>query len=88
MDITTQRWLPFVHDQYLRNKSNSLKHESFMMPMVTPEVKVMTTFGASNDDNVGIMTTLGFPWEATVAYRYNLYEWRWATFVGTLSDIW
>ena len=28
--------------------------------MVAPQVVVMTTFGTTNDDNVGIMTTLNF----------------------------
>ena len=38
-----------------------------MMPtlssLVAPEVVIKTTYGATNDDKVGIMTTLIFQWK-------------------------
>ena len=41
-----------------------------MMPtlpsLVAPEVVILTTFGATSDDKVGIMTILGFQWNMKV----------------------
>ena len=64
--------LRWVTDMTEEKRTPATENWERLLSLVTPEVVIMTAYGAISDNKLGIMTTLGFQWLVYIGIQWHI----------------